>query len=336
MRGGVERRVRAWWDGEGGALAGLLRVALAPLAWAYGRVVGWRNRRWDARPAQRVEGVHVVSVGNLAVGGTGKTPLAAWTVEVLAGAGRRVAVVSRGYGRDELLLHQRWHPSVPVWASPDRTAAVRRAREGGAEAVVVDDGFQHRRLGRDVDLVLLAAEDPFPPRLLPVGPYREPLAALGRAHGVVVTRKTAPEDRARAVADFVRSRWPEAVVARLRFVPGGWRTLDGRPGEAPTGATLVAAGVGRPRSVAEMCSEATGHPAELMAFPDHHEFTEADARAMRRAAGARPVVVTEKDAVKLLHFTATLGDVRVLVQRIVWEEGEAAVRALVAGGRRAA
>lgn len=336
MRGVVEARVRRWWDGGGGIPGGLLRRVLAPVAWVYARVVAWRNRRWDARPAERVDGVRVVSVGNLAVGGTGKTPVAAWAVEALADAGYRVAVVSRGYGRDELLLHQRWHPEVPVWASPDRVAAVRRARESGADVVVVDDGFQHRRLARDVDVVLLAAEDPFPARLLPVGPYREPLDSLARAHGVVVTRKTASDAHARSVAEAVRSAWPERAVARLAFVPGGWRTVDGRPGEAPTGATLVATGVGRPRSVARMVEEASGHPAELMAFPDHHEFTEADARVMRRAAGARPLVVTEKDAVKLIHFSATLGDVRVLVQRIVWEEGQAAFRALVTGGGRAA
>ena len=202
MSHGFEARVRAWWRGEGGLWGGLASVLAAGPALLFGAVVRVRNALYDRGwlPARRAP-LPVVSVGNLTVGGTGKTPVAAWIVRRLSERGHRPALVSRGYGRDELALHGRWNPAVPVVASPDRAGAAREAARRGADVAVLDDGFQHRRLARDADVVLLAAEERFPGRMLPAGPYREPSRALRRADLIVVTRKAAPESAAEPDGD---------------------------------------------------------------------------------------------------------------------------------------
>jgi tetraacyldisaccharide 4'-kinase len=316
-----------------GAAGAVLSAVAAPLEWVYAAEVRRRDLRYRATPGARVEGLGVVSVGNLAVGGTGKTPVAAWAVRLLAEAGAHPVLLSRGYGEDEILLHRRWSPTVPVHASADRLAAAQTAREEGADVAVLDDGFQHRRLARDVDVVLLAAEDAFPGRMLPRGPYREPAAALARAHAVVVTRRNAPAAAATALAREIYRRHPAVPVAVLSLLPGDWSTLAGEPADAPEGAVLAAAGVARPETFRRQVAEATGYgvsDVELVAFPDHHAFTAADARALRRRAGTRTLVVTEKDAVKLEAQADALGSVRVLGVRLKWEAGEDEVRTLVA------
>ncbi len=329
MRTALSAVVRRWWAGEGRWPLRVLTRLTGPLEWAYGAIVAQRNRRYDARGGVRIEGVRVVSLGNLTVGGTGKTPLSAWVAHLVASRGARAALVTRGYGRDELLLHRRWNPRVPVVADPDRVAAARRARDAGADTLVLDDGFQHRRLARDVDLVLVAAEDPLDGHLLPRGPFREPASALARAHGVVVTRRTASPERATRLAAEVRIRHPRATVGVVALVPGGWTTLAGAPADAPNAAVLAVTAVARPESFASQVESSTGRPAELLAFPDHHAFTENEARGFRARAHGRTLVVTEKDAVKLVDFESLLGPARVMVQDIRWEEGEDALTALI-------
>lgn len=329
MSGRLHGLVRRWWRGEGGAVGRAASWVTAPLEWLYAREVSRRNAGIDRDPPPPVDGLAVVSVGNLTVGGTGKTPMAAWVVRTLADEGVRVALLSRGYGGDEILLHRRWNPGVPVLAHPDRVAAARDARARGARVVVLDDGFQHRRLRRDVDLVLLAAEDVFPGRLLPRGPYREGAAALGRAHGVIVTRRVAAPVEAAAFAAELRRRFPHLVVGVAALVPGPWQGLDGRPAPPPEGALLAAAGVARPEAFSAQVEAHTGRPVELAAFPDHHAFSASDAGALRARAGIRTVVVTEKDAVKLSAHAHLLGPVRVLSSTVAWEEEEAEVRRLV-------
>jgi tetraacyldisaccharide 4'-kinase len=302
----------------------------APAEWAFRCAVALRNLRHDRLGGARAEGLRVVSVGNLALGGTGKTPLAAWAARTLAAAGWSPAVLSRGCGRDELLLHRRWNPDLPVLADPDRAAAAAAARAAGATAVVLDDGFQHRRLARDVDVVLLAAEDAFPVRLLPRGPFREPVAALARAHGVVVTRRLAAAADAEELAARLQRLFPGLAVTRVALVPCGWQHLDGTPAPPPEGPALAVTSVARPEAFAVQVGREIGTPPELLAFPDHHEFTAADVKALRARAGKRTVVVTEKDAVKLLAWDATLGpSLRVLPQALRWDAGEADLARLV-------
>jgi tetraacyldisaccharide 4'-kinase len=339
MSGGLEARVRRWWRGESGWPGRLARGPASVLALAFRGLVALRNGLYDRGwlPARRAP-IPVLGVGNLTVGGTGKTPVAAWFVWRLAEAGRRPALVARGYGRDELALHGRWNPSVPVLASTDRADAVRQAALRGSDVAVLDDGFQHRRLARDADVVLLAAETAFPGRMLPSGPYREPPEALGRADLVIVTRKSAPESRAVELAETVAAGWPLVGLARAFLAPAGWRHLDGSLAPPPEGPVLVATAVADPESVqvavrAALAAEVApgGHvpEPELVAFPDHHVFRPREVEALVSRAGSRTVVVTEKDAVKLLDHHAVLSRVRVLALDLRWEAGEDAVEALV-------
>ncbi|HSG46257.1 MAG TPA: tetraacyldisaccharide 4'-kinase [Longimicrobiales bacterium] len=343
--------VRRMWRGEAGAGGRTARALLLPVEGLFRLGVALRERRYRrGSPRIRNAPIPVISVGNLSVGGTGKTPVASWVVDRLRAAGATPALVARGYGEDELLLHRRWTPGVEVVADPDRHAGVVAAASRGATVAVLDDGFQHRRLGREADVVLVAAEEGLPGPLLPRGPFREPGRALGRAQAVVVTRKEASESRAREVAAQAAELAPGAVVARLWFRPGGVRPLGvapvsaesprgvpgARPGEAPAllppvGPVLVATGVARPESVVAAV-QATGlEVGGVEPFPDHHDFTAADVERLIRLAGGRTVVVTEKDAVKLERLPAAAGaDIRILEQELVWEAGQEGVERLLA------
>jgi tetraacyldisaccharide 4'-kinase len=336
----IERWIRRWWRGEAGSWGRLLLAPALGLAGLFGLLVRMRNALYDrgVLPAA-VAPIPVLGVGNLTVGGTGKTPVSAWLVRRLSEAGARPALVARGYGRDELTLHARWNPGVPVVASKRRPEAVREAAAQGATIAVLDDGFQHRRLARDADVVLLAAETPFPGRLLPAGPYREPARALARATLAVVTRKAAPEARAVTLAEDVSARFPELPVARAVLQAAEWQHLDGTAAPPPSGPILIATGVADPESVVvavRAALAAAGPPGApvpepaLWAFPDHHEFRERDALALTSRLDEGTLVVTEKDAVKLVRFRGHLPRVRVLALELRWETGEDAVEALLA------
>ncbi len=177
-----------------GAAAAVVRGAAALVEPFYAAAVRRRNRRYDRRAAAaHSAGVPVVSVGNLTLGGTGKTPMVRWIAQWFHSRGVRVAVVSRGYGskagraNDEALELERLLPDVPRLQNPDRVAAAREAAESlGCRAIVLDDGFQHRRIARDLDIVLLDATEPFGfGHVFPRGTLREPIEGLRRA-GVVV------------------------------------------------------------------------------------------------------------------------------------------------------
>lgn len=329
MRAASERLLRSVWSGEGGAFVRLVAPLLTPLSWVWRSATAVRNRRFDRSAPERVAGLVVVSVGNLAVGGTGKTPLASWIAARYAAAGARPALLLSGYGEDEVLLHRRRTPDVPVLADRDRVAAARAARAGGAQVVVLDDGFQHRRLARDLDLVVLAAEDPFPGPLLPRGPYRERPAALGRADAVVVTRRSATLEQADRLVARVHEAFPGLVGACVRLEGGRWTDLDGAEAPPPRGDVLAVTAIARPAPFLEAVRRAIGGPVEAATFADHHPFDGADARRLRRRAAGRPIVVTEKDAVKLVAWRELLGPVHVLAQDIRFDWGEQALATLL-------
>lgn len=329
MRWSLERFAREWWSGRIGPAGTLLSIVTLPLTWGWWSVTWLRNRKYQRIGGARVERVTVLSVGNLAVGGTGKTPIASWLVAHLTARGLRPALVSRGYGRDELLLHRKWQPDVLLVADKDRVAAVRRAHEQGATTVVLDDGFQHRRLERQVDIVLIAVEDPFPGRLLPRGPYREPAQALGRAQVVVLTRKTASLEEARERERAVLAVAPQVVTCGARLAPDGWSDLGGREVELDARAVLAVAGIAHPEAFGCLVTELTGASVELMAFPDHHEYSTPDVDRIQAKAGGRAIAVTEKDAVKLASFQDRLDFVHVLSLEVRWDWGREALAELI-------
>ncbi len=296
----------------------MMTAVTAPLASLYGLGVRGRNLAFDGGFFPQEDApIPVVSVGNLAVGGTGKTPTTRWVVDLLRAGGSRPAVVSRGYGEDELLLHRRWNPEVPVIRAPRRIQGVREAADRGCDVAVLDDGFQHRWLARELDLVLLSPAHPFPPRVLPRGPYRERLGALRRAHLLLVTAKGEGEmTRARALAETLASIPGLPPAHLLSLLPGAWESLSGAPAPPPEGPVLVVGSVARPESVRALLEETGVSCMDVLAFPDHHPYREGDVEEILRRARGRMVVTTEKDAVKLDVFRDRLPSARVLTLRV--------------------
>jgi tetraacyldisaccharide 4'-kinase len=320
------------WFGKGLGPAAA-RLALRPLSAAFGVIVRARSALYDAGALRSsAPAIPVLSVGNLTVGGTGKTPVSAWLAARLSGSAR-TAVALRGYGGDEIAVHARLNPHVPVLAGADRLAAVAQAKARGAEIVVLDDGFQHRRLRATATVVLVSVEQlERPRRLMPAGPWRETLTAARRADLVMLTRKSASQERASRAAKWIAAEIgvPTAQVhlapALLRRVPDGeTKSLDGLDG-APV---LAIAAIGEPDSFRRQL-EALGAEVTLAAFRDHHDFTEADARALALRVPSRGLAVcTLKDAVKLAPLWAGSAGLWYLSQQLVVERGEADIDRLL-------
>ena len=312
-----------WWAGELGGFGRILHLLTWPAEALFRGGVRIRNWAFDRGLRGEVHAsIPVVSIGNVLVGGTGKTPVSAWIVGRLRAQGRRPALVTRGYGNDEVALHGRWNPDVPVITAARRVDGVLEAVRGGADVAVLDDGFQHRALARDLDIVLLPAEGPIRGRLLPRGPFRESPRALRRADIVVVTQRTATDAEAREVAEEARMLAPGALVARISLEPADWTDLNGEAASPPEGAEVLAvSSVARPELFRTLVEARVDGRVELMAFGDHHDYDAVDARRIAEKAGRRPVVTTEKDAVKLLPYRLELRNLRVLPLRMKPDEG---------------
>jgi len=298
------------------------------LGGVYGRATMLR-RAWYRRHPDRTRRLDhpVISVGNLVVGGSGKTPLVAALARLLAAAGERPAVLSRGYGRREILdgvvvvsdgervraapaqsgdeptMLARMLPGVPVLVSPDRyLAGCLAERRFGCTIHLLDDGFQHLRLARDVDLLVMSAADLDEP-LLPAGRLREPLAAASAADALLVAgtdgdveavmRRTGVDTAfrvdVRCHAPQLITDDPQSVGADLRYGP-------------PPRPVVAVAGIARPeRFFAAL--RARGWPVgREVVFRDHHWFTPRDISRVEQAAftaGATLIITTEKDAARL-------------------------------------
>lgn len=248
-----------------------------------------------------------LSIGNLSAGGTGKTPLLLNAVAWLQKHDAVVGVLSRGYGGDEGRILEERHPKVQLVENPDRRAGLRSLLEqGGAEVVLLDDGFQHLRLQRDLDVVLLDATRPFG-RCLPAGLLRERPRALRRAHAIVLSRtELVSSDRVAQIwAEVDRLRAGLEVLPRLE---GGMQALDLRrlhDGEIRPAASLagqsvrLASGIGNPDSFGKLVESLGITVRTYDRFGDHHAWQASDCAAW---SPDETVIVTEKDGVKLRPF----------------------------------
>ncbi len=303
--------VRGGSRGVGPVLA---RVALRLATVPYGLAVRLRNRLYSAgwlaayRPA-----VPVVSVGNLTAGGTGKTPCVEYVAGYYRGRDRRVAVLSRGYGaaggrNDEALVLEENLPDVPHLQGADRAALARTAvEELESEVLVLDDGFQHRRLARDLDIVLLDATESADDHLLPRGLLREPFASLRRAGLVVLTRcDQAGRDRVDELRRRVRRYAPAVPVVETRHGPvelvnsdRSVAPLDGLRGRP----VFAFCGLGNPDAFRRTLADSGADVREFRAYPDHHPYDRADVASLRDWLRGLPpgglAVTTQKDLVKL-------------------------------------
>ena len=308
-----------WRSRSPGAAA--TRLLLIPAAALYRAGAGARNAAFDTGLRRsRALPLPSLGVGNLAVGGTGKTPVTAYLARQLARRGLRPAVLLRGYGRDEEREHAAAVPEAIVVADPDRHAAAARAAAAGAEVLVLDDCFQRRDVTVDVMLTVVAAETWNGLRLpLPAGPWREGAGALGRADAVVVTCKTATAADGDALAAVLAPRTRGGLGIVVRLAPAGFRSLGAREplaAEVVSGRDVVAlCAIGEPELFATQL-ERLGARVTLAAFGDHHAYAAADVAAARARAGASGLVVTTaKDAVKLEQMWP-VGDPQCLVMEL--------------------
>ena len=331
----IERVAEAVWHGKG-PLASAARLALAPAGAAYGAAVALRNALYRRGLLRTVPpAIPALSVGNLTVGGTGKTPVSAWFARELRAAGARPAIILRGYGGDEPLVHQRICPGIPVVVEPDRAAGVARAARAGATVAVLDDAFQHRRLRRHVDVVLVSADsDARIRRLLPAGRWREPLCSLRRASLVVITRKAASEVETERTVTLVRSAAPALPLAVVHLTLGALHRAD-MDAEIPLSSiagqrVLAVAAVGDPRAFIRQLT-AAGAVVRPAIFRDHYQFSATDAArlAASLAEGEMPVC-TLKDAVKLaVHWPRVAPPLWYVSQRPVVERGREAIDGVI-------
>jgi tetraacyldisaccharide 4'-kinase len=341
----AERRVADQPRGEGsrvewlwqntGAGARLVRLLLLPASALFGAAVRVRNSLYDRHLLSvRMPPVPALSVGNLSVGGTGKTPVSSWLALRLQALGAHPAIVMRGYGGDEPLVHARLAPTIPVLIDADRFEAIARAAAEGADVAVLDDAFQHRAVARVADVVLISADArAATDRLLPSGPYREGMSALRRASLVIVTRKAASLDRARAVAARASLSTPRVPVAIVQLALESVHIGSGAsvPLASLLGRRVLAiAGVGDAAAFGEQLTQA-GATVRLLAYPDHHPFTESDARSLARSLqGDEMPICTLKDAVKLAPLwpreAAAIGYVS---QAVIVDENGSAIDAIL-------
>jgi tetraacyldisaccharide 4'-kinase len=310
----------------------MMRLAGRGAAALVGAALEGRRKLYELglRAPERVA-ARVISIGNLTVGGAGKTTLALHLASRARERGERVAVVTRRYrpgpsGRgDEELLYAQALGEPHVFAGRSKRELARAAAASGANLVLVDDAFSHWGLERDLDVVLLDRTDLWGGgELMPAGRLREPVRAIQRAGLVVVTRLEAGEDPEPWLAE-VRKRAPAAAVAGARHAVAGVRGLSGRLLEAH-GACRVVTATGNPGAVAASASEAGFAPVTLSAYRDHHWFTLAEARREHGAAGGATLLLTAKDAVRWPEGAPRDG-VAILETRWEWvRHGEAAER----------
>ncbi len=297
-----------------GVLPTAARLGLGGLAGLYRLGVGARNQAFDRGwKASHRAGVPVVSVGNLTLGGTGKTPTVEWVARWYRARSVRVAILSRGYGdpsglNDEGRVLEENLPDVPHLQGPDRVdLAARAVEELESELLVLDDGFQHRRLARDFDLVLLDALDPFGlGRIFPRGLLREPVRSLRRAGMVVLSRADLVDPAARAAIRSMAERaagplrWASARHAPLDLVDAEGRSFPLADAQGRRVAAFC--GIGNPegfwRTLAGLGLDLAGS----RAFPDHHPYSSADVADLAgwiKGLGADLALTTQKDSVKL-------------------------------------
>ena len=343
-------------------LATPLRFLLIPFSWLYAAVISGRNRLYSMGVLKaRTLPCRVISVGNIVVGGTGKTPAVIAIAKHLQKKKVRVGILLRGYKRvsrekvtivsdgekvcaslkesgDEAYMMARHLSGIPIVVSSQRYRAGQVALERfGVDVLLLDDGFQHRQLARDVDMLTLSAKHPFgnPQRLLPAGTLREPPIALQRADIIVLTH-TRITDASPYTKEAVRQLAPKALVLESIHQPVHIYPLVPEVDEAEMGSrlavkvlerkrVLAVCGIGEPDAFVATLRQCSPESVELLAFPDHHVYVEADIVQIDiafQAAQADLIVTTQKDAQKLVNLVAQLASPIVVLEiALVISEG---------------
>lgn len=271
----------------------------------------------------------VISVGNITVGGTGKTPFVKWLVTQLASRGKRAAVLTRGYQKlskdlsDEALELREAFPDVPVLIGRDRVSLAKRASSGKVDALILDDGFQHRRMRRDVDIVLIDATNPFGNgRLLPRGILREGLSSLWRADFLVLTRTEDGSEKQNGLKSLLKKHAPNIpILFSTQRLIGFYEAKAEKkvPLETLRNERLIGfCGIGNPGAFQRLLEQNGISLLKMVSFMDHHPYRRRDVEALDRAAAslqAGALLTTKKD-VERLHALKVWPSTRLIVSEV--------------------
>jgi len=310
---GIQDRFRAIVSGKGkGVATSAIRALLGLTSRGYSVAIAVRNRLYDLQimPCHRFE-IPVISVGNITAGGTGKTPLVAWLfgqlIEVLHIDPGCIAILTRGYrsggNSDEPLLLKHSCEGGLVIVDPDRIRGAMTARAKGARILILDDGFQHRRLARDLDILTIDATCPFGyERILPAGLLREPVGSIKRAQAAVITRMDqVQQQQLEDINRRLKAIRPDLIICYARHTPTCIITRDGRSARPDLIACKrIAAfcGIGNPDAFFQTLQGLGAIVVAKLAFADHHRFTARDIayiQAKAYATGAQMIVTTTKN-----------------------------------------
>jgi tetraacyldisaccharide 4'-kinase len=297
--------IARWLWGGRSVSARLARVALIPPSLVFRGVAAARTRAYRFRLLRcGSASVPTIAVGNLTVGGSGKTPIAAWIARYYSGLGLKPGIVLRGYGGDEGAVHRKLVREAVVIENPDRLAGASQAVSEGADVIVLDDAYQRLDIVRDLNIAVVSAESAKAPQwTLPAGPWREGWRALRRADLVIVSRKRATRPVADAMVRRVEKEVSDCPIAVARLGIACFHRLSSGErldASAIDGANVVAAaGVADPDAFAGQC-RAMGATVRLVPWRDHQRLSDHNLRQLA-FLGSRAdfVIVTEKDAVKM-------------------------------------
>ncbi|VTR97245.1 tetraacyldisaccharide 4 -kinase : Tetraacyldisaccharide 4'-kinase OS=Singulisphaera acidiphila (strain ATCC BAA-1392 / DSM 18658 / VKM B-2454 / MOB10) GN=lpxK PE=3 SV=1: LpxK [Gemmata massiliana] len=320
------------------------RAGLRVASWPYGLAMRARNRAFD-RGWNRTHtaAVPVVSVGNLTLGGTGKTPCVEWVARFFRERDQQVTILSRGYGaetgrNDEAMVLEENLPDVPHLQDSDRVRLAETAvEELEAELLVLDDGFQHRRLHRDLDIVLIdTTHPPMRDYQFPRGTLREPASGLRRAGAILLTRcDQIPEAEVEAIRAWVTRRFPQVPIATTEHRPTelvGYNEANEEVHELveSLGGKTVGGfcGIGNPVAFRHTLESLGACTTDFRTFPDHHAYTREDVDDLNHWAARLPsdavIVTTQKDWVKLRIPTLGGRPLRAVRIGLHFRDGEAA------------
>jgi len=317
-------------DKKSGVPAGIAKLFLLTASYVYGATIFWHDRFYKTGILKTHKVcAKIISVGNITLGGTGKTPFTIMLAELLANEGKKVGVLIRGYGEDEyrLLEDKLSQRGVKVFVGRDRVKTASEAAREGYDTIILDDGFQHRRLGRDMDITLIDSGNPFGnQRLFPRGILREKVEGLKRTDIIVLTKIKDKNGTSGELLRKIDKIAPGKIVLEAAHRPAGLTAIINRETKRPDylrgRKILLLSAICDPDYFRTTALKTGARVESEIIFPDHYQYKKQDMARISSECKKKKidaVVTTEKDAVKLKELMAGYSGPEILALQIEME-----------------